>query len=239
MNSQQLINSPTRITESSRSLIDDIMTSNPDLVHESGVINISISDHFPVSMLLNSKLPRQPRSYVTVQSYKKYNPVLFTADLVCKNHELIHTIFTEQDVNSKISKINNALLPTLQIHSSIKTIRVHNRPCPYITQNIKQLMFFRHQLHQQFKLSRDDTDRISYKNARQSVKIALTKAEKEYVRGEVLAHKNNTASLWKINNRSLPSKERTIKSYSKAPEQITNEFNQFFVTFGEKTLQLK
>ena len=51
----------------------------------------------------------------------------------------------------------------------------------------------------------------------------------------MLAHKNNTASLWKIINRSIPSKERTIKSYSKAPEQIANEFNQFFVEVGEKT----
>jgi hypothetical protein len=46
----------------------------------------------------------------------------------------------------------------------------------------------------------------SYKNARQSVKIVLKNAEKEYVRGEVLAHKDNTISLWKIISRCIPSR---------------------------------
>ena len=82
---------------------------------------------------------------------------------------------------------------------------------------------------------RDNTDWISYRNARQSVKIALKKAEKEYVRGEVSAHKNNAASLWKIINRSIPTKERPIQCYSQDPEHIANEFNQFFVAVGEKT----
>ena len=85
LNIKQLINSPTRITESSRSLIDVAMSSTPDLVQESGVINTSISDHFPVYMVLNLTLPKQPRSYITVRSYKNYNPTLFTADLVSKH----------------------------------------------------------------------------------------------------------------------------------------------------------
>ena len=96
-------------------------------------------------------------------------------------------------------------------------------------------MVFRDQLHRQFKLSGNDTDWTSYKNARKTVKVALKEAEKDYVRGEVLAHKNNTSSLWKIINHSMPKKKRTIQFYSKAPEQVANEFNQFFVAVGEKT----
>ena len=46
-------------------------------------------------------------------------------------------------------------------------------------------MAHRDQLHRQFKFSRDVGDWTTHKNARQSVKIALKNAEKEYVRGEV------------------------------------------------------
>jgi hypothetical protein len=161
--------------------------------------------------------------------------MLFTADLVSKHEALLQSIFAESDVNSKLSKLNDALLSTLQTHAPVKTIRVRNRPCPYITQNIKDLMAHRDQLHRQFKFSRDVGDWTTYKNARQSVKIALKNAEKEYVRGEVLAHKNNTTSLWKIISRCIPSKERKIQCYSKDSEQIANEFNQFFIAVGEKT----
>ena len=161
--------------------------------------------------------------------------MLFTADLVSKHETLLQSIFTESDVNSKLSILNDALLSTLKTHAPVKTIRVRNRPCPYITQNIKDLMAHRDQLHRQFKFSRDVGDWSTYKNARQSVKIALKNAEKEYVRGEVLAHKNNATSLWKIINRCIPSKERKIQCYSKDSEQIANEFNIFFIAVGEKT----
>ena len=148
-----------------------------DLVHESGVINISISDHFLVYLILNLKPPKQPKSYITVPSYKNYNPMLFKTDLASENDTLL-SIFTESVVNSKLKKFNDVLLSTLQSHAPVKTIRVRNRPCPYITQSIKDLMTYRDKLHRKFKLSRDHTDWISYRNARQSVKIALKNQRK-------------------------------------------------------------
>jgi hypothetical protein len=62
--------------------------------------------------------------------------MLFTADLVSKHETLLQSIFAESDVNSKLSILNDALLSTLQTHAPVKTIRVRNRPCPYITQNM-------------------------------------------------------------------------------------------------------
>ena len=98
-------------------------------------------------MVLNSKPPKQPPSYITVRSYKNYNSALFTADLVSQYYTILHSIFTENEVNLKLSKFNDALLSTLQTHPPVKTIRVRNRPVPYITQSIKDLMAHRDQLH--------------------------------------------------------------------------------------------
>ena len=103
--------------------------------------------------------------------------MLFKTDLTSKNDTLLST-FTENEVNSKLKKFNDVLLSTLQSHAPIKTIRVHNRLCPYITQSIKDLMTYRDKLHRKFKLSRDNTDWISYRNVSQSVKIALKKQRK-------------------------------------------------------------
>ena len=49
-----LINSPTRITGSSETLIDNIFTNkfNNVKIH-SGIIKTDISDHFPIFILLN------------------------------------------------------------------------------------------------------------------------------------------------------------------------------------------
>ena len=48
MNLNQLIITPTRITDTSESLIDVIITSASHLVKESGVMDTIISDHLPV-----------------------------------------------------------------------------------------------------------------------------------------------------------------------------------------------
>ncbi|CAB3987086.1 Hypothetical predicted protein [Paramuricea clavata] len=56
LNLNQLIKSPTRITESSQTLVDVIFVSSPRLVVNSGVIETCISDHFPVMDNVDEKL---------------------------------------------------------------------------------------------------------------------------------------------------------------------------------------
>ena len=80
-NITQLINSLTRITESSQSLIDVIMTTNKEIVTSSGVLTSSISDHNLIYLLLDLKVPRARPFYVSIRSYKKYNPTKFLEDL--------------------------------------------------------------------------------------------------------------------------------------------------------------
>ena len=75
-------------------------------------------------MVLNTKLPKQPPSYITVRSYKNYDPTQFTVDLASKYDTLLQSIFTDYEVNLKLSKFNEALLSTLQIHAPVKTIRI-------------------------------------------------------------------------------------------------------------------
>jgi hypothetical protein len=51
--------------------------------------------------------------------------------------------------------------------------------------------------------------------------IYVTKSTKDNA-----AHKDNAGCLWKIINRSIPTKERSTQVYSKPTVQIANDFNQ-------------
>ena len=44
----QVNTQPTRVTETSKSLIDVIFTSNPAIIVDSGIVETHISDHFLV-----------------------------------------------------------------------------------------------------------------------------------------------------------------------------------------------
>ena len=91
INLSQVITTPTRITDTSSSLIDVILVSNPNIISENGLLNTPISDHLPVFVTLKLKLPKPPPCYITVRSYKKYDPTLFVADLASKSELLLQS----------------------------------------------------------------------------------------------------------------------------------------------------
>ena len=165
------------------------MVSTLDLVHESGIMTHTISDHLPVYVMLKLKRPKPPPCYVTLRSYKKYNSELFSIDLASKSDQIL-PIFTENDVNTKLSMFNDVFLSTLERHAPVMTIKVRNRPCPYVTQEIKALTNERDQLHRKFQLSRHIKDWKAYKDARNSVKNTLKACERNYVCNEVNTHKD-------------------------------------------------
>ena len=72
VNVMQLIDKPTRVTETSRSLLDIIMVSHPALAKLSGVLEVTISDHFFVFVDINLKSPKQAPTYVVTRSFRNY-----------------------------------------------------------------------------------------------------------------------------------------------------------------------
>ena len=62
VNAHQLIDRPTRVTLTSRSLLDIVMVSNKDIVKTSGVLDLTISDHDLVYVVLDMKVPKPPPS---------------------------------------------------------------------------------------------------------------------------------------------------------------------------------
>lgn len=81
VNMKQLITEPTRVTPTSETLIDVIMTPNSALATDSGVVETLISDHYLVYAILNFKAPKPLPSYVISRSYKNYESESFVNDL--------------------------------------------------------------------------------------------------------------------------------------------------------------
>ncbi|XP_046841919.1 uncharacterized protein LOC124436037 [Xenia sp. Carnegie-2017] len=231
MNLQQLIKSPTRITATTETAPDVILVSSTSLVRKSGIINLSISDHMAVFVELKVKAPIPPPYYISVRTYKKYSPTMFSGDLAANSTRLL-SIFDTTDVNAQLNIFNDVLQSTLDSHAPVKTIRVRNRPCPFVTRYIKQLMDNRNSLHRRFLQTRDALDWEKYKASRNTVKRVLTEAERSYTFQEVQENKNNPRSLWKIINRTIPSKGKERHVYAKDPKTVADEFNAFFFKVG-------
>lgn len=77
----QLVTKPTRITETTPSLIDVIRTTDKSIVSFSDVLTCSISDHNLLYLILTLKTPRAKPSYITTRSYTSYDADQFCMDL--------------------------------------------------------------------------------------------------------------------------------------------------------------
>ena len=72
VNATQLIDKPTRVTKSSRSLLDVLIVSNPNQVKTKGVLELTISDHYLVHATLDLKVPTLAPRFITTRSFKRY-----------------------------------------------------------------------------------------------------------------------------------------------------------------------
>ena len=146
--------SPTRITNTTQSLLDVALTSpNSPVRHcgvrHCGVLNTTIGNHLPrlpVYVKLNLKSPKPSPYYITVRCYKNYSPSLFKADLASNRLHSLLSVFQVNEVNTKLHIFNKTIQSTLDSHAPIKTSKIRSCLCPFVSREIKDLMKTRDQL---------------------------------------------------------------------------------------------
>ena len=126
-NLTQVINEPTRITQSSKFLIDIILVSNKNVVEESKVLPVSISDHDLVYVTLNVKKTRPKPIYITTLSFKHYNRDAFNRDISMAPWSVIDNF---DDVENKLNAFHLLFNPILDNHAPIKRTKIRGRSNP-------------------------------------------------------------------------------------------------------------
>ena len=80
-NKQNVIAEPTRITYTTKSLIDLIVTTKVDVVRCTGVMPLGISDHCLVYATLKLGSKRPPPKIIRTRNFKNFNAANFKADI--------------------------------------------------------------------------------------------------------------------------------------------------------------
>ena len=141
---------------------------------ESGVLDSAISDHFPIYVSTKLKVPKTPLTYITVRSYKNYDPTAFSSDSAMKSDRLL-SIFTETDVNIKTEVLKDVMQSTLDLYmhqlkqSKLGAALTHSlRPTWKNSWNLEIT-----ELHQRFLKTRCKRDWEMYTSSRLS-RILMT-----------------------------------------------------------------
>ena len=76
-NLTQTVSSPTRVTDSTATLLDVIITTNANQIREVKITESSVSDHDLVYAVVRLKKQRSKPVYITTRCFKHYQPEAF------------------------------------------------------------------------------------------------------------------------------------------------------------------
>ena len=221
----QLVNTPTRVTASTSTLIDHIYTTNIHLVQHVWVPNVGISDHFPVLCSLKSKLIKRKKlehTYLTYRSFKHFHPEAFCHDL---QQASFHEVLNHTDPNNALQLWYHLFLAILNKHAPVKKKRVrHPLLPPWLTKEVIKAMSIRDNL-------RKNKDLAAFKKQRNVVKSLVRKAKKDYFQ-TLIEGNNNISTIWKAINTFI--KPNKASSHSTLPSVNANDFNKYFLSVADK-----
>lgn len=219
---QQLINEPTRLTRTTSTLIDHIITSDASNIKYSGVVHVhGITDHCLIHCDVSFAIPKVPPKFLIVRDFKNIDNVMFRTHLENLPWEIIYQI---NGIDDKLHFLNETILWLFDAHAPNKKIRVSKPKAPWLTDNIKLMMKFRDEALKRFKLTKNKVHWDYYKNLRNFTTGAIIREKKAYLQFILL--NSNKKNLWKqLKNLDIYNKPiKTIPVNLLDPNKINDEF---------------
>lgn len=209
----QIVDQPTRVTDTSASLIDIICISNNlKVLHCDTLDLLNMSDHRMVFCEVNITTSKpQPKS-VPFRNFKNFDLNEFSNDANLIEWNRVGNI---TNINDKVTFLNNAITLLFDIHAPVENTIINKKKCPYITDNIKFMIKLKDKAYRRYLKSKNATHYDYYKDLRNYVTQAIRHEKIAYFKFQLNANKNNPKKLWKFfedsNIHSKPRNEISVE----------------------------
>lgn len=158
-NMQNVIAEPTRITYTTKSLIDLIVTTKVDVVRCTGVMPLGISDHCLVYATLKLGSKRPPPKIIRTRNFKNFNAPNFKADIEKIPFQILEIFHHKDDAlwgwELLCKDICNA-------HAPFKDVKVRSMSASWINNTIRHNMNRRFKLFKEANRTKDPSKRAAY-----------------------------------------------------------------------------
>ena len=240
---------PTRITEKSATIIDNILT-NSDTEITIRILVTDITDHFPTILMTKSNNKNVPikdsineKCFAYKRTYTKDNISHLKQKLSQENwNDILHGIDAECDYNMFIERFNKLYDECIPL----KKYKVNRRKIPqspWITKGILKSITTKNKLYKEYLRSPNEQQAVKFKTYRNKLNNLIRKSKREYFYSKFRNTRNNIKETWKtINSIIGRRKNRSVQSTFKTeqaekltdPKKISDAFNTFFVDIGPK-----
>lgn len=224
-NLHQLVREPTRVTESSETLIDIVLTDAPSKCQGIDVIhNTELSDHAMVLLNLNIEKPK----FTKIVKYMRFLRDIDRESFLCDLRSFPwHTINNLNDVDQMIETFNKNVITLFDMHAPIKKSIIKDLPRPWITDNVKFMMKLREKALLKARASKTDTSRSYYRSFKNFVTATRHREKKAFFNHSINKNINKPDLLWKnLKNTTLinNSPKVSIQDYLNNPDKINLHF---------------
>ena len=239
-----LISRPTRITDSSATILDNIITNNPSEIL-SGLLTMDLSDHLPVfSIIQNFFNAATTGTGSETIRYRLVNEITLER-LTNHLYQLdMSEIINDDCVDRSVVRFTEVINHAYNLHCPIlsKTISFKTKSKPWISADIVTLIKRKNAylaLYHQGRVSKTFCNRF-----RNRVTDSIRFAKREYYNHKFDLYRKDVKGTWAIINDILkPGRKKKCNSIRRiifdnrileTDEEISKAFNNYFSNIGRK-----
>ena len=247
-NMRQIIKEPTRITNSSSSLLDLILTTDSDRITQSGVIDFGISDHSAIfcTRKINKGCKINSHNTCKVRCMKNFDQKVFVDKLNSKDW---FEVLNCEEIDKAWSLFKNFFMDVVDDVAPVKEVRLKQKTESWFNSDIFQLVQERDKTLIRFRKCKDSKVYDEYKSLRNKVQSEVKRAKREYVKQEIEENQTCAKKLWKtIKELGVSSKSKSSCKIGLKSEQsdeiifddqiVASRFNTFFSSIASKLVSV-
>ena len=224
---EQLISKPTRITESTETLIDHIYTTEKQNITEICTPPSECSDHNAICLTwykTRIKIPKVGHKKICYRNFKNLNKQKFLLDLA---NSQLNSIYQIRDPEEAANHWINSFMSVYNKHAPLieKRVKQETKP-PWITKAIDVEINLRNQL-------KNKGSQEEFKKQRNKVTSMKRKSKRDYFQ-QLLISSKDSRQIWKAIN-MLTNKHRS-KSQHTVPDVSNNQLNYHFANIKDKVI---
>ena len=217
----EIIKDPTRITCSTSSLLDHILTNSLEKISQKGTIDVGLLDHqliYCTRKVLRTKL--NMHNQIQVRSLKKYSVEAYTNALRKINFPNYDTF---SNVNVAYTDLVKKISNTIDSVAPIKELRKKNNTQGWFDNEIADAIKIRDKYFKKFKKSNLHIDYDFYIEAKYNVKKLIKQRKKEFYETKLTENIGKPKELWKtLKTMGLSSKKGSLTKICLEKDSITN-----------------
>ena len=243
------IRSPTRIANTSATLIDNIFINSVQYRMKTAIVYSDISDHLPIALHLETNLVKNIRpNSIVKRAYDENSVKCFNADLASFNNNwnaVYDHCITGKDANAAFECFADQYRTAFEKNFPQKVVKNSYKLTPrqeWMTKGLIKSCFKKSALYKKYKKTSKKVDKDEYLAYNKKLRKLLKVTEKTYYYNKFKSLAGDLRNTWKLLNNltGKVQRENIVNSFIVDGVIITNnaeiveKLNDYFVEVGSR-----